>query len=113
MMLSLVLLWRSLAWPCVVHSTSLPHNIEPSKGTVFPWKCTASSPAECVRLVLQVQRQESQPRRRWICGRTENGHANPTLNALEVIANALGLTVFELFERVRATDEVSGVMSEA
>ena len=38
--------------------------------------------------------------------RIENGHANPTLNALEVIANALGLTVFELFERVRATGEV-------
>ena len=44
--------------------------------------------------------------------RIENGHANPTLNALEVIANALGLTVFELFERVRATGEVSGVGSK-
>lgn len=33
--------------------------------------------------------------------RVENGQANPTLNAMEVIANALGLTVFELFERVR------------
>ena len=44
--------------------------------------------------------------------RIENGHANPTLNALEVIANALGLTVFELFERVRATGEVSGVASK-
>lgn len=40
--------------------------------------------------------------------RIENGHANPTLNALEVIANALGLTVFELFERVRSTGESSG-----
>lgn len=33
--------------------------------------------------------------------RIENGHANPSLNAMEVIANALGVTVFELFERVR------------
>ncbi|HYP70785.1 MAG TPA: helix-turn-helix transcriptional regulator [Variovorax sp.] len=35
--------------------------------------------------------------------RIENGHANPTLNAMEVIANALGLTIFELFDRVRPT----------
>ena len=33
--------------------------------------------------------------------RIENGHANPTLNAMEVIANALGMTVFELFDRIR------------
>lgn len=33
--------------------------------------------------------------------RIENGQANPTLNAMEVIAVGLGLTVFELFERVR------------
>jgi transcriptional regulator with XRE-family HTH domain len=33
--------------------------------------------------------------------RIENGHANPSLNALEVIANTLGLTVFELFDHVR------------
>ncbi len=33
--------------------------------------------------------------------RVENGQANPTLNAMEVIANALGLTVFELFEKVQ------------
>ena len=33
--------------------------------------------------------------------RIENGHANPTLNAMEVIANALGLTVFELFDKIR------------
>ncbi len=32
--------------------------------------------------------------------RVENGQANPTINALEVIANTLGLTVFELFDRV-------------
>ena len=35
--------------------------------------------------------------------RIENGNANPTLNAIEVIANALGLTVFELFDRVKNT----------
>lgn len=33
--------------------------------------------------------------------RIENGNANPTLNAIEVIANALGLTVFELFDQIR------------
>lgn len=33
--------------------------------------------------------------------RVENGNANPTINALEVIANALGLTIFELFDKVR------------
>ncbi len=33
--------------------------------------------------------------------RVENGQANPTLNAMEVIANALGLTIYELWERVR------------
>jgi transcriptional regulator with XRE-family HTH domain len=45
----------------------------------------------CIRLV------------RWFLSdiHVENGTANPSLNALEVIANALGLTVFELFERVR------------
>lgn len=34
--------------------------------------------------------------------RIENGQANPTLNAMEVIATGLGLTLFELFDRVRA-----------
>lgn len=33
--------------------------------------------------------------------RVENGRANPTINALEVIANGLGMTVFDLFDRVR------------
>lgn len=36
--------------------------------------------------------------------RIENGHANPTLNAMEVIANALGLTVFDLFDKIRPAD---------
>lgn len=33
--------------------------------------------------------------------RLERGLANPTLNAIEVIANALGLSIFELFDRIR------------
>jgi transcriptional regulator with XRE-family HTH domain len=37
--------------------------------------------------------------------RIENGQANPTLNAMEVIAVGLGLTVFELFERVKQAAE--------
>lgn len=41
--------------------------------------------------------------------RIENGQANPTLNAMEVIAVGLGLTVFELFERVREQAQVQPV----
>ncbi len=33
--------------------------------------------------------------------RIENGQANPTLNAMEVIATGFGLTFFEMVERVR------------
>jgi transcriptional regulator with XRE-family HTH domain len=33
--------------------------------------------------------------------RIENGQANPTLNAMEVIATGLGLSIFELFEKVK------------
>jgi transcriptional regulator with XRE-family HTH domain len=33
--------------------------------------------------------------------RIENGQANPAVNTLEVIADAFGLTVFDLFDRVR------------
>jgi transcriptional regulator with XRE-family HTH domain len=33
--------------------------------------------------------------------RVENGQANPTLNALEVISSALGISVFDLFDRVK------------
>lgn len=33
--------------------------------------------------------------------RVERGQANPTLNAMEVIANALGVTVFDLFDAMR------------
>ena len=35
--------------------------------------------------------------------RIENGKANPSLNAIEVIANSLGLTIFELFDKVKET----------
>jgi transcriptional regulator with XRE-family HTH domain len=35
--------------------------------------------------------------------RVERGQANPTLNAIEVIATALGLTVFQLFDEVEQT----------
>lgn len=33
--------------------------------------------------------------------RLERGQANPTLNAMEVLANALGLTIYELWDAVR------------
>jgi transcriptional regulator with XRE-family HTH domain len=33
--------------------------------------------------------------------RIERGQANPTLNAMEVIANALGVTVFDLFDAIK------------
>ncbi len=34
--------------------------------------------------------------------RIERGQANPTLNAIEVIATALGMTVFDLFDAIKA-----------
>jgi DNA-binding XRE family transcriptional regulator len=33
--------------------------------------------------------------------RIENGRANPSLNAIEVIANAFGMSVFDLFDAVK------------
>jgi transcriptional regulator with XRE-family HTH domain len=39
--------------------------------------------------------------------RVENGQANPTLNAMEVMANSLGLTLFEVFERMKSAQESS------
>ncbi|RYF71473.1 MAG: XRE family transcriptional regulator [Comamonadaceae bacterium] len=61
----------------------------------------------CVR-ELRVEQGLSQVEFGERCGfyqtylsRIETGKANPTLNAIEVIAIALGLTVFDLFERVR------------
>lgn len=35
--------------------------------------------------------------------RLERGQANPTLNALEVIAGALNLSIFDFFEKVRSS----------
>ena len=61
----------------------------------------------CIR-ELRLQTGQSQVVFGERCGfyqtylsRIENGRANPTLNAVEVIANTLGMTVFELFDRVR------------
>ena len=62
---------------------------------------------ECIR-ELRLQTGLSQVEFGERCGfyqtylsRIENGRANPTLNAVEVIANTLGLTVFDLFAMVR------------
>lgn len=62
---------------------------------------------KCVRL-LRTEAGWSQVEFGERCGfyqtylsRIENGKANPTLNAIEVIANGLGMTVFELFEYLR------------
>lgn len=33
--------------------------------------------------------------------RIERGQANPTLNAMEVIANGLGVTIFDMFEAIK------------
>lgn len=37
--------------------------------------------------------------------RIETGQANPTLNAVEVIANALGMNVFDLFDYIKAEQQ--------
>lgn len=62
---------------------------------------------KCIR-ELRLQTGQSQVEFGERCGfyqtylsRVERGLANPTINAIEVVANALGLTVFELFDRVR------------
>lgn len=36
-----------------------------------------------------------------VLSRIERGQANPTLNAMEVIANGLGVTIFEMFEAIK------------
>ena len=61
----------------------------------------------CIR-ELRLQTGPSQVEFGERCGfyqtylsRVERGQANPTINAIEVLANALGMTVFELFDRVR------------
>lgn len=62
---------------------------------------------ECVR-AMRLAQGLSQVEFGERCGfyqtylsRIERGQANPTLNAMEVIANALGVTVFDLFEAIR------------
>lgn len=37
--------------------------------------------------------------------RIENGSANPTINAIEVIAKALNLSIFDLMDKVRLRQE--------
>lgn len=37
--------------------------------------------------------------------RIENGSANPTINAIEVIADGLGMSIFELMDKVRERAE--------
>lgn len=39
--------------------------------------------------------------------RIENGQANPTLNAIEVLATTLGMTVFALMDEVRDQSELN------
>ena len=36
--------------------------------------------------------------------RIENGLSNPTINAIEIVANALDLSVYELFEFMQISD---------
>jgi transcriptional regulator with XRE-family HTH domain len=70
-------------------------------------KSLAQRFGECVR-EMRLEMGLSQVEFGERCGfyqtylsRIENGHANPSLNAMEVIANALGVTVFDMFEKVR------------
>jgi transcriptional regulator with XRE-family HTH domain len=66
----------------------------------------------CVRLLRQ-QSNLTQVEFAERCGfyqtylsRLERGMANPTLHAMEVIASAFNISVFELWERVRALSAV-------
>ena len=72
-------------------------------------KTLAQRFGECVREMRHAQAL-SQVEFGERCGfyqtylsRIERGQANPTLNAMEVIANALGVTVFEVFEAIKET----------
>lgn len=72
-------------------------------------KSLAQRFGECVR-EMRLEMGLSQVEFGERCGfyqtylsRIENGQANPTLNAIEVIATAFGLTVFDLFEKVRTS----------
>jgi transcriptional regulator with XRE-family HTH domain len=71
-------------------------------------KTLAQKFGECVR-EMRLEMGLSQVEFGERCGfyqtylsRIENGQANPTLNAIEVIANALGLTVFDMFDKIRS-----------
>lgn len=64
---------------------------------------------------LRVERGWSQVEFGERCGfyqtylsRIERGTANPTLNAMEVIAEALGTDIFRLFEEVRQSPDEDG-----
>lgn len=77
------------------------------KSTPPPPSKIAKQLGACIR-ALRLETGLSQVEFGERCGfyqtylsRVENGQANPTINALEVIANTLGLTVFELFDKVR------------
>lgn len=70
-------------------------------------KTLAQKFGECVR-EMRLEMGLSQIEFGERCGfyqtylsRIENGRANPSLNAMEVIANALGVTLFDLFEKIR------------
>jgi transcriptional regulator with XRE-family HTH domain len=77
------------------------------KSAPLPPSQIAKQLGACIRLLRQdtglsqVEFGEKCGFYQTYLSRVENGYANPTINALEVIANALGLTVFELFDRVR------------
>lgn len=71
-------------------------------------KTLAQQFGECVR-ELRTAQGLSQVEFGKRCGfyqtylsRVERGQANPTINAMEVIANALGVTIFDVFDAIRA-----------
>lgn len=73
----------------------------------------------CVRL-LRLEAGYTQVELAELCGfyqtylsRLERGMANPTLNAMEVIANALGLSIYELWERTRVCSSTGSAGKKA
>ena len=71
--------------------------------TIFWFMCVRALRQE--QGLMQVVFSEKSGFYQTYLSRIDNGQANPTLNAMEVIAVALGLTVFELFERVRQASQ--------
>ena len=66
---------------------------------------------QCIR-ALRVAQGMTQVEFSERCGfyqtylsRVENGQANPTLNAMEVMANALDMSLFDVFEYVQLIQE--------